>query len=87
MRLYHGSNIDIKIINLAICRPFKDFGKGFYLTDLKDQAAKMAERVSRIYGGRPVVNCFEIEDNFRSQPDLQIKDFGTQTTEEWRNLS
>ena len=46
----------------------------------------MAERVSRIYGGRPVVNCFEIEDNFRSQPDLQIKDFGTQTTEEWRKF-
>ena len=32
MLLYHGSNIDIKEIDLAMCRPYKDFGKGFYLT-------------------------------------------------------
>lgn len=36
MRLYHGSNIVIDSINLAMCRPYKDFGKGFYLTDIKD---------------------------------------------------
>ena len=34
MRLYHGSNIVIDSINLAMCRPYKDFGKGFYLTDI-----------------------------------------------------
>ena len=37
MRLYHGSNIVIDSINLAMCRPYKDFGKGFYLTDIKEQ--------------------------------------------------
>ena len=26
MRLYHGSNIAIGNINLAMCRPYKDFG-------------------------------------------------------------
>ncbi len=26
MRLYHGSNIAIHSINLAMCRPYKDFG-------------------------------------------------------------
>ena len=26
MLLYHGSNIDIKEIDLAMCRPYKDFG-------------------------------------------------------------
>lgn len=51
MKLYHGSNVEIDSINLAMCRPYKDFGKGFYLTDLKEQAEKMAIRVSRIYGG------------------------------------
>lgn len=48
MKLYHGSNIVIEHINLAMCRPFKDFGKGFYLTDIKEQAEKMAKRVSNI---------------------------------------
>lgn len=83
MRLYHGSNVVIESINLAMCRPYKDFGKGFYLTDIKEQAKQMAKRVSRIYGGSPVVNTFEIQDDFRKMSGLKIKDFGIQTTEEW----
>lgn len=83
MRLYHGSNIVIDSINLAMCRPYKDFGKGFYLTDIEEQAEKMAVRVSKIYGGFPVVNVFEIEDNFRKLSDIRVKDFGVHTTEEW----
>lgn len=83
MRLYHGSNIVIDSINLAMCRPYKDFGKGFYLTDIENQAEKMAVRVSKIYGGFPIVNIFEIQDDFREIQDINIKDFGVQTTEEW----
>ncbi|WP_416385779.1 DUF3990 domain-containing protein [Blautia schinkii] len=33
IRLYYGSNIVIDNINLAMCRSYKDFGQGFYLTD------------------------------------------------------
>ena len=83
MKLYHGSNIVIDSINLAMCRPYKDFGKGFYLTDIKEQAEKMAVRVSKIYGGFPVVNIFEIQDDFRKIESLKVKDFGLETTEEW----
>lgn len=83
MRLYHGSNIVIDSINLAMCRPYKDFGQGFYLTDIEEQAEKMATRVSKIYGGFPVVNIYEIDDDFRELSDLRIKDFGVHTTEEW----
>lgn len=83
MRLYHGSNVVIESINLAMCRPYKDFGKGFYLTDIEEQAKQMAKRVARIYGGSPIVNAFEIQDDFRKLSDIKIKDFGIQTTEEW----
>ena len=83
MRLYHGSNIVIDSINLAMCRPYKDFGKGFYLTDIKEKAGNMAERVSKIYGGSPVVNTFEIQDDCRKIDDIRVKDFGLETTEEW----
>ena len=38
MRLYHGSNTGINSINLAMCRPYKDFGIGFYLTENIDLA-------------------------------------------------
>ena len=83
MILYHGSNIDIKNISLAACRPYKDFGRGFYLTDIPEQAQRMAERVARIYGGTPVINAFEIDDDFRTNQGICIKDFGAETTEEW----
>ena len=89
MRLYHGSNIAIDNINLAMCRPYKDFGQGFYLTDIEEQAEKMAIRVARIYGEKPIVNIYEIDDDFKDfkdfkdLKDLKIKNFGIQTTEEW----
>ncbi len=83
MLLYHGSNTDIQEINPAMCRPYKDFGQGFYLTVMKDQAEKMARRVARIYGGSPVLNIYELDDSFMQTKGLNIKDFGTQTSEEW----
>lgn len=83
MILYHGSNTSIKFVNLSVCRPFKDFGKGFYLTEIKEQAEKMSVRVSRIYGGVPVVNIYEIDDDFLKRKDLKIKDFGCVPSESW----
>ena len=74
MILYHGSNTDIKTINLALCRPFKDFGRGFYLTVIKEQAEKMANRVAKIYGGNPVVNAYNI-DEFYSYERAEYKKF------------
>lgn len=63
MTLYHGINLDIQSIDLTLCRPYKDFGKGFYTTELLEQAQKMANRVARIYGGIPVVNVYEIPED------------------------
>lgn len=82
MLLYHGSNTDIKSISLAMCRPYKDFGRGFYLTELKNQAMKMAKRVAKIYGGESVVNIYEIKDDFISEMGFNIRKFD-QPNEEW----
>ena len=51
MILYHGSNIVIEHIDLAKCKPYKDFGQGFYLTEIEEQAFEMAKRTAKIYGG------------------------------------
>lgn len=83
MILYHGSNTDIKTINLAMCRPFKDFGRGFYLTVMKEQAEDMAKRVAGIYGGSPVVNIYDIDETFINMGKFNIKNFGEETSEEW----
>ncbi len=78
MILYHGSNVEIEKIDLNLCRPYKDFGRGFYLTTIEGQARKMALRTSRIYGGKPVVSVFEYE-----QPEnVRIKTFD-RAGEEW----
>lgn len=82
MLLYHGSNTDIKCIDLAMCRPYKDFGRGFYLTELKDQAEKMAKRVAKIYGGIPIVNIYEIGD-ILGNDELNVRKFDEQPSEEW----
>lgn len=42
MKLYHGSNTAIARIDLARCKPYKDFGQGFYLTEIEEQAVQMA---------------------------------------------
>lgn len=44
MRLYHGTNVDFDLIDIEKSNPYKDFGKGFYLTDIKEQAERMALR-------------------------------------------
>ena len=42
MLLYHGSNQEITSIDLSFCKPYKDFGRGFYLTTIEEQARLMA---------------------------------------------
>ena len=62
MKLSHGSNMVIGQIDLSKCKPYKDFGQGFYLTEIKEQAEQMARRTSAIYGGEPVVTEFEFDE-------------------------
>ena len=65
MILYHGSNTEIDKIDLIKCRPYKDFGCGFYTTPLKDQALSMAIRTTRIFmNGKPCITEFSCDDNF-----------------------
>lgn len=83
MILYHGSNLDIEKVDLTKCRPNKDFGTGFYLTEIKEQAEKMASRVARIRGGEPIVNVYSIDDEALSGKGLNIKNFGREPSKEW----
>lgn len=75
MRLYHGSNIEINKIDFSRCRPYKDFGQGFYLTTIQEQAEKMAKRMSRIYGGTPCVTIFEFDEAALCDNNLNCRIF------------
>jgi hypothetical protein len=61
--LFHGSNQVVTHIDLDKCRPFKDFGPGFYLSANSEHAQEMAARTARIYGGRPRVSAFEFDES------------------------
>jgi hypothetical protein len=71
MILYHGSNIKVNEIDLAKCRPYKDFGQGFYLTDIQEQAQQMAQRVVKLYGGTPWVSAFTFDEVALTQGDIK----------------
>ena len=62
MRLYHGTDAFFECPDLAMCRPFKDFGRGFYLTPDLAVAKRMAERCverSDWQGGAKVYLCVQ----------------------------
>lgn len=81
--LYHGSNVEIETINLDKCSPYKDFGKGFYLTDIKEQAKQMAVRRTRIAGeGKPTVTTYSFDERLLENSSLQVKLFDT-PSKEW----
>lgn len=80
MKLYHGSNVMIEQIDLSKCRLYKDFGQGFYMTEIKAQAEQMARRTSAIYGGEPVVTEFEFDET--ALKSLSVKMFA-EPNEEW----
>jgi len=45
MILFHGSNVEVSSIDLSRCGKYKDFGQGFYLTSLKQQAIEWAKKI------------------------------------------
>ncbi len=51
MKLYHGTNTDIEVIDLTRGLRHKDFGKGFYVTPDRTTAIRMAQKRARLFGG------------------------------------
>lgn len=83
MILYHGTNIDIQSIDLNQCMPYKDFGQGFYLTDIELQAREMAIRKSKFARNTsPHVLKYEFDEQQLNNEELQIKIF-REVSEEW----
>ena len=80
MRLYHGSNMAFRDVELSVCRPNKDFGQGFYLAPDRIAAERMAKRTIRRFGGRAYVMTFGLDEAVLA--DVPVKRF-PQPSEEW----
>jgi hypothetical protein len=70
--LYHGSNVIVEHPLVSIGRKDLDFGPGFYLTPLFEQASKWAVRIKTIRRAKQaIVNTYE----FAIPQDCKVKRF------------
>ena len=61
MVVYHGSTVVVDCPISAAGRQRLDFGRGFYVTDIKRQAESWAERMQRIREEDGVVNVYDLD--------------------------
>jgi len=60
--LYHGATMEIPLPLVKVGRKKVDFGQGFYLTKLRQQASLWAETIAeRRISGIPVLNEYEFD--------------------------
>lgn len=76
MRLYHGSNVEVRNPSLRYGRNKTDFGKGFYTTTQKEQAEKWTEiKLDRAKTGKKIVSVYEVDDALLANSELRIREF------------
>lgn len=81
MRLYHGTNVDFDVIDLTMSNKYKDFGQGFYLTDIRSQAEELAAKKSRLFGGYPIIQEYAFDESLLSGTDLKVLKFDKPSAE------
>ncbi|GHV74953.1 hypothetical protein AGMMS49940_22550 [Spirochaetia bacterium] len=75
MKLYHGSNIEVKDPKLLPDARALDFGAGFYLTSSLEQAERWAAlQAKRRRSGKAVVSIYHFDENLVKK-QLNVKHF------------
>jgi len=82
MLVYHGSYTLIDEIDLERCRPYTDFGKGFYVTKYKHHAENWAKKSGKHHNNDGCVTVFNFIDSSFVDYICKIKHFNGYT-EEW----
>lgn len=75
MKLYHGTNVDFDTINLEKSNKYKDFGQGFYLTDIRSQAEQLAAKKAKLFGGYPIIQEYEFNEELFDNGELKVLKF------------
>lgn len=61
LTVYHGSTIQVNAPIAKAGRDNLDFGQGFYITDIKEQAERWASRMGRQLQKSPMLNIYELD--------------------------
>ena len=86
MRLYHGSNVEVRKPSLKKSRKKTDFGRGFYTTTQKEQAEHWTSiKIDRAKRGKRIVSVFEVDDALLTNVELNIREFNG-PDEDWLNF-
>ena len=80
--LYHGTNCDFPSADLSKAKDKRNFGRGFHLTTLQNQAKDWAETLFARFGSEGI---FVYEFEFEIKKDLNIKQFNG-ISEDWLNF-
>ena len=83
MQVFHGSDVRIEKIDLAKSEFFKDFGRGFYVTNIREHAYLRAADVSKRHNSdKPIVTEFKYIETYPVTVGMNIKKFEN-VSKEW----
>ena len=80
MILYHDSFTEVRKPDISYSRDTLDFGKGFYVTPIYEQAKKWSLRFKR-KKGKGVISWYELDEK-KLRHEARIKEFSSYS-EEW----
>lgn len=74
MIVYHGSNMVVENPDISHSTRALDFGNGFYVTTVREQAEKWAKRKANVSKNhsKAILNIYEMDDDPKM---LKYKDF------------
>jgi hypothetical protein len=72
MKVYHGSYMSIEQIDLSKCEKRRDFGRGFYVTNILEQADFWAKRKGIANKTKGFVTEFDFDEEAFEDNDLQV---------------
>lgn len=73
MKLYHGSNVEVKEPKIIQSDRRLDFGTGFYLTTSYEQAKRWAELTTARRGtGQKTITVFEFDESLNSNLNVLV---------------
>lgn len=74
MKLYHSSNVSVIKPDIIYSRDYLDFGKGFYLTSIHEQAVRYGQRFIRRQR-EAWLNAYEFEFNSSEWKILELDSY------------
>ena len=80
--VYHGSYVKVDEVDFSFCQIKRDFGRGFYLTNIRSQAEYWATRKGKQHKTQGVVTEFGVHDELIRTLKLKVLRFDGYI-EEW----